>query len=77
MTSQINKFKIGDRIIRFDRFGTIVDLFEGTKKENYWVEVLFDKTVYDDKAWLSTEHIESIQLLFREKVKVKIINIQI
>ena len=75
MTGQINKFKIGDRIIRFDRFGTIVDLFEGTKKENYWVEVLFDKTVYDDKAWLSTEHIESIQLLFREKVKV--IKIQI
>jgi hypothetical protein len=73
--SELNKFKIGDRIIRFDRFGTIVNLFEGTKKENYWVEILFDKTVYDDKAWLSTECIESIQLLYREKVKV--INIQI
>jgi hypothetical protein len=77
MTGSINKFKIGDRIIRFDRFGTIVDLFEGTKKENFWVEILFDKTVYDDKAWLSTERIESIQLLYREKEKVKVINIQI
>ena len=75
MTGPINKFKMGDRIIRFDRFGTIVDLFKGTKKENYWVEVLFDKTVYDDKAWLSTEHITSIQFLYREKVKV--INIEI
>jgi hypothetical protein len=75
MTGPINKFKIGDRIIRFDRFGTIVDLFKGTKKENYWVEVLFDKTVYDDNAWLSTEHITSLQLLYREKVKV--INIEI
>jgi len=69
-----NKFRIGDRIRRFDRFGTVVDLFKGTKKENFWIEILFDKTIYDDKAWLSTEQIETIQLLYREK---KVINITI
>ena len=63
-----NKFRIGDRIRRFDRFGTVVDLFKGTKKENFWIEILFDKTIYDDKAWLSTEQIESIELIPKEKV---------
>jgi len=63
-----NKFQIGDRIRRFDRFGTVVDLFKGTEKENFWIEILFDKTIYDDKAWLSTEQIESIELIPKEKV---------
>ncbi len=60
---KLNKFKIGDRIRRYDRFGMVVDLFEGTEKENYWIKILFDKTIYDDKAWLSTEQIESIVLI--------------
>ena len=62
------KFKIGDRIRRFDRLGMIVDLFEGTEKENFWVKVLYDRTDYDENDWISTELISSIELLHKEKV---------
>lgn len=62
------KFKIGDRIRRFDRVGMIVDLFEGTEKENFWVKVLYDRTYYDEREWISTELITSVELLPKEKV---------
>lgn len=62
------KFNIGDRIRRFDRVGMIVDLFEGTEKENFWVRVLYDRTYYDQRDWISTELITSIELLPKEKV---------
>ena len=46
----------------------IVDLFEGTEKENFWVKVLYDRTYYDERDWIITELITSIELLPKEKV---------
>jgi hypothetical protein len=67
-----NKFKIGDKIICYERTGIIVDLFEGTQIENVFVKILYDKT--DDlDEWLTTDKINNIKLI----TEAKIINITI
>jgi hypothetical protein len=67
MTELRNKFKIGDKIRCFDRTGIIVDLFEGTQIENILVKILYDKTDDLDK-WLSTEKVNSIELIKESKI---------
>ena len=54
-------WKIGDRFRRYDRSGTILDLFNGTVKQNYWAKVLYDKTEYDESAFVSIEHLNSLK----------------
>ena len=61
------KFKIGDKIIGFNKYGIIVDIFEGTPIENIWVKILYDKTE-DLEEWLCTEKISNIKLIPKEKV---------
>jgi hypothetical protein len=72
MTEQKNKFKIGDKVICYNRNGIIVDLFEGTQIENVFVKILYDKT--DDlDEWLTTDKVNSVKLI----TEPKIINITI
>ena len=67
MTELKNKFKIGDKVICYNRTGIIVDLFEGTQIENIWVKILYDKTDDLDK-WISTEKINSVELITESKI---------
>jgi hypothetical protein len=67
MTELKNKFKIGDKVICYDRTGIIVDLFEGTQIENIWVKILYDKTDDLDK-WLSTEKVNNVELITQPKI---------
>jgi len=72
MTELKNKFKIGDKVICYNRNGIIVDLFEGTQIENVFVKILYDKT--DDlDEWLTTDKVNSVKLI----TEPKIINITI
>ena len=57
------KWKIGDRFYNHNRFGTILDLFEGTEREGFWVKVLYDRTEFDDDFWEAIELIQSICLI--------------
>jgi len=67
MTEQKNKFKIGDKVICYNRTGIIVDLFEGTQIENVFVKILYDKT--DDlDEWLTTEKVNNIELITEPKI---------
>jgi len=68
MTEQKNKFKIGDKVICYNRTGIIVDLFEGTQIENIWVKILYDKTPDDQDAWLTTEKVNNIELITEPKI---------
>jgi len=72
MTELKNKFKIGDKVICYDRTGIIVDLFEGTQIENVFVKILYDKTT-DLDEWLTTDKVNSVKLI----TEAKIINITI
>jgi len=67
MTELKNKFKIGDKVICYDRTGIIVDLFEETQIENIWVKILYDKTDDLDK-WLSTEKVNNVELITQPKI---------
>jgi len=67
MTELKNKFKIGDKVICYNRTGIIVDLFEGTQIENIWVKILYDKTDDLDK-WLATEKVNIIELIPESKI---------
>ena len=67
MTELKNKFKIGDKVICYNRTGIIVDLFEGTQIENVFVKILYDKTDDLDK-WLSTEKVNIIKLITEPKI---------
>ena len=67
MTELKNKFKIGDKVICYNRTGIIVDLFEGTQIENVFVKILYDKT--DDlDQWLTTDKVNSVELIKEPKI---------
>ena len=61
------KFKIGDKVICYDRTGIIVDLFEGTQIENVFVKILYDKT-NDLDEWLITEKVNNVELITEAKI---------
>jgi len=65
MTELKNKFKIGDKVICYDRTGIIVDLLD--QIENIWVKILYDKTDDLDK-WLSTEKVNNVELITQPKI---------
>ena len=68
MTELKNKFKIGDKVICYNRTGIIVDLFEGTQIENVFVKILYDQTHDDPEAWLTTEKVNSIERITESKI---------
>ena len=67
MTELKNKFKIGDKVICYNRTGIIVDLFEGTQIENVFVKILYDKT-NDLDEWLITEKVNNVELITEAKI---------
>ena len=68
MTELKNKFKIGDKVICYNRTGIIVNLFEGTQIENVFVKILYYQTHDDPEAWLTTEKVNSIKLITEPKI---------
>jgi hypothetical protein len=68
MTELKNKFKIGDKVICYNRTGIIVNLFEGTQIENIFVKILYDQKHDDPEAWLTTEKINNIELIIEHKI---------
>jgi hypothetical protein len=62
------QWKKNERFIRYNRTGIILDLFENTIKEGYWVKVLYDKTEYDVGPWVTIEQIKDLKSLKKDIV---------
>jgi hypothetical protein len=69
------KWKVGERFCSNDRLGTVLNLFEGTVKEGFWVKVLYDKMEFDGDFWEADELIQNIfpiKIIFKEKIIIRI-----